>query len=165
VNCEEDDDDNNDDDEPSARMTAKGGRRRTTSSTLTKVKKANTTVAKRRRRKKYGGSLSRNVYTFGVMLACAARDGDVGASMRMLNTLEGGEYPDVALNEVIYSTVISACANHCAAAATTTYNNNAKNSDDEIDRRGTRRIGLDRANSALADDIGNSAGGWGRRMR
>jgi hypothetical protein len=31
----------------------------------------------RRRRKKRGGSLSPNVYTFGAILACAARDGDV----------------------------------------------------------------------------------------
>ena len=60
--------------------------------------------------KKPGGSLSPNVFTFGSLLACCARNGDVQTSTELLTILEAGtEYPDVALNEVIYSTVISAC--------------------------------------------------------
>lgn len=60
--------------------------------------------------KKPGGALSPNVFTFGSLLACCARNGDVDTSLELLEVLERGEqYPDVALNEVIYSTVISAC--------------------------------------------------------
>ncbi len=70
----------------------------------------------RRRRKKCGGLLSPNMYTFGAILACVAWDGNVNALMRILCTLEKGEeYPNVVPNHVIYSTVISACTNHCAA--------------------------------------------------
>ena len=95
--------------------------------------------------KKYGGALSPNVYTFGSLLTCLARDGDIYKSMSILQILEndaggGGDiddiiagteeereeendkkkttkkkkkYPDVILNQVIYSTVISAFANYC----------------------------------------------------
>ena len=99
-----------DDDDDHSR--AKGSKATTAAMTTTAKGKAT------RRKKKYGGSLSPNVYTFGAILACAARDGDVGTSMRILRTLEvGAKYPDVTLNHVLYSTVISACANHCAAAA------------------------------------------------
>ena len=60
--------------------------------------------------KKAGGALSPNVFTFGSLLACCARNGDIAASAELLRVLEAGEeYPDVALNEVLYSTVISAC--------------------------------------------------------
>jgi len=60
--------------------------------------------------KKPGGALSPNVFTFGSLLACCARNGDVDTSLELLRVLEeGAEYPDVVLNEVIYSTVISAC--------------------------------------------------------
>ncbi|KAL7532081.1 hypothetical protein ACHAXR_004422 [Thalassiosira sp. AJA248-18] len=60
--------------------------------------------------KKPGGALSPNVFTFGSLLACCARNGNVDTSLALLEVLEHGEkYPDVALNEVIYSTVISAC--------------------------------------------------------
>jgi hypothetical protein len=60
--------------------------------------------------KKPGGALSPNVFTFGSLLACCARNRDVETSVELLLVLEEGErYPDVALNEVIYSTVISAC--------------------------------------------------------
>jgi hypothetical protein len=72
----------------------------------------------RKKRKTRGGSLSPNMYTFGAILTCAARDSNVDgiALMRILRTLEEGEeYPDVVPNHVIYSTVISACANCCAA--------------------------------------------------
>ena len=99
----------------------------------TKMTTATETRRRRRRRRKFGGSLSPNVYTFGAMLACAARDGDVDASMRILGTLEDGDYPDVALNQVIYSTVISACANHCVA----------NDDGSEIDRRGSTRMSDD----------------------
>mmetsp|Transcript_45924 Transcript_45924/g.96431 ORF Transcript_45924/g.96431 Transcript_45924/m.96431 type:complete len:370 (-) Transcript_45924:98-1207(-) len=60
--------------------------------------------------KKPGGALSPNVFTFGSLLACCARNGDVDASVELLHMLEDGtRYPDVKVNEVIYSTVISAC--------------------------------------------------------
>eukprot|EP00581_Thalassiosira_minuscula_P005923 CAMPEP_0183748252 /NCGR_PEP_ID=MMETSP0737-20130205/67677_1 /TAXON_ID=385413 /ORGANISM="Thalassiosira miniscula, Strain CCMP1093" /LENGTH=418 /DNA_ID=CAMNT_0025983971 /DNA_START=634 /DNA_END=1886 /DNA_ORIENTATION=- len=60
--------------------------------------------------KKPGGALSPNVFTFGSLLACCARNGDVDASVELLRMLEDGtRYPDVVVNEVIYSTVISAC--------------------------------------------------------
>ena len=102
------DDDDDDDDHRRAK-----GSKATTAAAATATAKDKATG----RRKKYGGSLSPNAYTFGAILACAARDGDVGTSMRILRTLEGGaRYPDVTLNHVLYSTVISACANHCAAA-------------------------------------------------
>ena len=114
-----------------------------------------TETRRRRRRRKFGGSLSPNVYTFGAMLACAARDGDVDASMRILGTLEDGDYPDVALNQVIYSTVISACANHCVA----------NDDGSEIDRRGSTRMSdddivglalevLNRGNKMLSEGVG-----------
>ena len=99
----------------------------------------------KKRMKKYGGALSPNVYTFGSLLTCLARDGDIYKSMSILQILEndagGGvdidiiagteeeeeveennkkkkttkkkKYPDVILNQVIYSTVISAFANYC----------------------------------------------------
>ncbi|KAK1738237.1 pentatricopeptide repeat-containing protein [Skeletonema marinoi] len=60
--------------------------------------------------KKYSGALSPNVFTFGALLACCARNGDTTQSLELLQDLEeGGRFPDVALNGVIYSTVISAC--------------------------------------------------------
>ena len=60
--------------------------------------------------KKSGGALSPNVFTFGSLLSCCARNGDISTSLEILKQLEvGDEYPDVILNEVIYSTVISAC--------------------------------------------------------
>lgn len=66
----------------------------------------------KKRKKKHGGALSPNVYTFGALLACCARDGDISTSLELLSILEEGtKYPDVELNDVIYSTVISACAN------------------------------------------------------
>ncbi|KAL3816130.1 hypothetical protein ACHAXA_011627 [Cyclostephanos tholiformis] len=111
---------------------ARGERRRTLT---TKMTTTTTTVTMEKRRKKYGGSLSPNVYTFGAMLACAARDGDVDSSMRILGMLEDGEYPDVSLNQVIYSTVISACANHCVT--------NSNDDGFEIDCRGGKRMSDD----------------------
>jgi len=60
--------------------------------------------------KKPGGALSPNVFTFGSLLACCARNGDVDTSLALLEVLEEGQtHPDVKCNEVIYSTVISAC--------------------------------------------------------
>ncbi|KAL9186472.1 hypothetical protein ACHAXT_005710 [Thalassiosira profunda] len=60
--------------------------------------------------KKPGGALSPNVFTFGSLLACCARNGDVAKSLELLKVLEKGEeYPDVVPNGVVYSTVISAC--------------------------------------------------------
>lgn len=69
-------------------------------------------ATKKKRKKKHGGALSPNVYTFGALLACCARDGDISTSLELLSILEEGtQYPDVEMNDVIYSTVISACAN------------------------------------------------------
>lgn len=60
--------------------------------------------------KKWAGALSPNVFTFGALLACCARNGDIDQSLELLHDLERGDvYPDVVLNGVIYSTVISAC--------------------------------------------------------
>ena len=60
--------------------------------------------------KKWAGALSPNVFTFGALLACCARAGDTVKSLELLHHLEEGRlYPDVHLNGVIYSTVISAC--------------------------------------------------------
>ena len=54
--------------------------------------------------------LTPNVFTFGSLLLCCARNGDISTSLEILHNLEEGEkYPDVAPNEVIYSTVISSC--------------------------------------------------------
>lgn len=59
---------------------------------------------------KWAGALSPNVFTFGALLACCARNGDIARSLELLHELEEGTvYPDVVLNGVIYSTVISAC--------------------------------------------------------
>ena len=120
---EEDDDEDNDDDDGVDFLTS------TTKRTTITTEKGRT------RRKKFGGALTPNVYTFGAILACAARDGDVDASMRIIGTLEEGTYPDVSLNQVIYSTVISACANYCVA----------NDSDDrsEVDGPGAMRMSDD----------------------
>lgn len=60
--------------------------------------------------KKWSGALSPNVFTFGALLACCARNGDTESSLKLLHELEDGRvYPDVIPNGVIYSTVISAC--------------------------------------------------------
>ncbi|KAL7450846.1 hypothetical protein ACHAWC_002704 [Mediolabrus comicus] len=60
--------------------------------------------------KKWSGALSPNVFTFGALLACCARNGDTESSLKLLHELEDGSvYPDVMPNGVIYSTVISAC--------------------------------------------------------
>jgi len=61
--------------------------------------------------KKIGGALSPNIYTFGSLLSCYSRnEGQISNSLELLETLEKGEvYPDVIINEVIYSTVISSC--------------------------------------------------------
>ena len=60
--------------------------------------------------KKWAGALSPNVFTFGALLACCARNGNTDQSLELLHELEeGNKYPDVVLNGVIYSTVISAC--------------------------------------------------------
>ena len=60
--------------------------------------------------KKWSGALSPNVFTFGALLACCARNGDTESSLKLLHELEDGSvYPDVIPNGVIYSTVISAC--------------------------------------------------------
>ena len=62
------------------------------------------------KKKKWAGALSPNVFTFGALLACCARNGDTTSSLELLHQLETGElYPDVVVNGVIYSTVISAC--------------------------------------------------------
>lgn len=58
--------------------------------------------------KKWAGALSPNVFTFGALLACCARNGDTVSSLKLLHELEEDKFPDVALNGVIYSTVISA---------------------------------------------------------
>mmetsp|Transcript_31750 Transcript_31750/g.63553 ORF Transcript_31750/g.63553 Transcript_31750/m.63553 type:complete len:970 (+) Transcript_31750:35-2944(+) len=58
---------------------------------------------------KKGGRLSPNVFTFGSLLASCARNGDISLAVKLLRELEGGSYPDVTPNNVIYSTVISAC--------------------------------------------------------
>jgi len=61
--------------------------------------------------KKLGGALSPNIYTFGSLLSCYSRnEGQISKSLELLNILEEGIiYPDVVINEVIYSTVISSC--------------------------------------------------------
>jgi len=61
--------------------------------------------------KKIGGALSPNIYTFGSLLSCYSRnEGQISKSLELLNILEEGIiYPDVVINEVIYSTVISSC--------------------------------------------------------
>lgn len=59
--------------------------------------------------KKWAGALSPNVFTFGALLACCARNGDTVESLKLLHELESGKFPDVVVNGVIYSTVISAC--------------------------------------------------------
>ncbi|KAL7549434.1 hypothetical protein ACHAWF_012701 [Thalassiosira exigua] len=60
--------------------------------------------------KKPGGAISPNVFTFGSLLACCARNGDVAKSLELLEILEEGkQYPDAKPNGVVYSTAISAC--------------------------------------------------------
>ena len=117
----------------------------TSSTTTISNNDSNNNNNSKKRMKKYGGALSPNVYTFGSLLTCLARDGDIYKSMSILQILEndagGGvdidiiagteeeeeveennnkkkttkkkKYPDVILNQVIYSTVISAFANYC----------------------------------------------------
>ncbi len=95
----------------------------TTIPSVSKSTTATTSDTTKKRKKKHGGALSPNVFTFGALLACCARDGDISTSLEILSILEEGtRYPDVELNDVIYSTVISACAN--ANVNITTSNNN-----------------------------------------
>ena len=139
INDDSNNDNENIEDSLSARATL------TSSTTTISNNDSNNNNNSKKRMKKYGGALSPNVYTFGSLLTCLARDGDIYKSMSILQILEndagGGvdidiiagteeeeeveennnkkkttkkkKYPDVILNQVIYSTVISAFANYC----------------------------------------------------
>ena len=61
-------------------------------------------------------AISPNVFTFGSLLASCARNRDIDTSLHLLHELEDGKYLDVVPNDVIYSTVISACERKAAAS-------------------------------------------------
>lgn len=62
-------------------------------------------------------AISPNVFTFGSLLASCARNRDIDTSLHLLHELEDGKYLDVVPNDVIYSTVISACERKAAASS------------------------------------------------
>ena len=120
--------------------------RETTTTTTTTIPDTTT-----KRKKKHGGALSPNVFTFGALLACCARDGDISTSLEILSILEEGtRYPDVELNDVIYSTVINACANNANVVNVTTSNkNNNYNSDGGRGTLNNVKVALDVLNRGI----------------